>query len=353
MKIAFILYGLADTRSGGFLYDRYLIDRLKKRGHEVEIFSQKEGGFLTLLMGNSRSLFTEIVKFNPDLIIEDELNHTSLFLVNKKIKFKIKVPILAIVHHLKSEEKINILLKSIIKRIEYSFLTNCDAIIFNSLNTLNSVNKLLKKPVESYIIVYPGKDNLPLLKRDKNKKGILKLIFVGNIIPRKNLHMILRVLNKLSEKSWQFNICGSDHYDPGYVTYLKTLATRIKGKNQIIFKGRVSDKILSDMLSKADILIAPSKWEGFGISYIEAMRAGVIPIASKNGGAVEIIENGKDGFLVSTLNDKNLEEVLSNLFSKPELVHKIALEATLKAASFPTWDKTMDKAIEFLESSVS
>lgn len=84
MKIAFILFGFADTRSGGFLYDKYLIDRLIKRGHEVKIFSQKEGGFITQLMGNSISLLAGILKYNPDLIIEDELNHTSLFLINKK-----------------------------------------------------------------------------------------------------------------------------------------------------------------------------------------------------------------------------------------------------------------------------
>lgn len=228
-----------------------------------------------------------------------------------------------------------------------------DAYICNSLNTLNSVNKLLKRTVEPYAIIYPGKNNLPLVKRDSCKKGILNLIYVGNIIPRKNIHMVLRVLNRFSGMSWKFNICGSDHYNPGYGKYLKSLAAVIKGDNKIIFNGRVPDELLCDMLSKADILIAPSEWEGFGISYIEAMRAGVIPIASNNGGAVEIIEDGIDGYLVSTSTDNNLEEVLSNLFSKPELVHKMAVEAMIKAAEFPDWEETMDKAVEFLESLVS
>jgi len=353
MKIAFIIFGLADTRSGGFLYDKYLINRLIKRGHTVQIFSQKEGGFLTQLMGNSRTLCTEILNYYPDLIIEDELNHTSLFLINKKIKSKLEVPLLSIVHHLQSEEKINKIFKYVVKKIEFSFLLNLDGYIFNSSNTLNTVNRLLKKTVESYEIIYPGKNNLPLLKRDPYKNGIVNLIFVGNIIPRKNIHLVLKVLNKFSEMSWQFNICGSDHYNPGYVRYLKTLAAGIEGDNQIIFNGRVPDELLSYMLSKADILIAPSEWEGFGISYIEAMRAGVIPIASNNGGAEEIIEDGIDGFLVSISSDKNLEDALLDLFSKPELVYKMAQEATLKAAEFPDWEETMDKAVEFLESLVS
>jgi len=353
MRIAFILYGVADNRSGGFLYDKFLIQKLQKRGHNVELFSQKEGNYFTLLMGNSKKLLRNLFLYNPDLIIEDELNHMSLFLINKKIKLKVNAPILSIVHHLKSEENINKILRYFSRGIEHSFLAGCDAFIFNSINTLNSVNKLLKNTGKSYKIIYPGKDNLQLLQRELTDDGIVRLIFVGNIIPRKNLDMVLRVLCEFTGLPWRFNICGADHYDSKYLKELHKLAAKFEGKNKIIFNGRVSDKTLTKLLSESDILIAPSKWEGFGISYLEAMRSGVIPIASINGGAVEIIENDRDGFLISTENDSDLENILKKLLNNHEIIKKMIPELTRKADKFSTWDQTMDKAVEFIESVIA
>lgn len=350
MRIAFILYGVADNRSGGFLYDKFLIKRLRKKGHRVEVFSQREGHFFTLLLGNSKKMLRNLLSYGPDLIIEDELNHTGLFLINKKIKLKLNVPILTVVHHLRSEEKNNKLLKFILQKIEYSFLSGCDAFIFNSINTLNSVNSLLKTTVKFCVIVYPGKDNVQLLHRERTDDGIVRFIFVGNIIPRKNLDMVLRVLTEFAGLPWLFNICGSDHYDRQYLKELHRLAENFEGKNQIVFNGRVSDTVLSELLSRSDILIAPSEWEGFGISYLEAMRAGVIPIASINGGAVEIIDHGKNGFLISTESDDDLKIILETLLNESEIMGKMYPELARKADDFLTWEQTMDKAVDFIES---
>ena len=193
MRIAFILYGKADDRSGGFLYDSCLIDQLNRKDHFLKVFSQKEGNVFSLIMQNRLSRFTALIEFDPDLIIEDELNHLSLFLINNKLKIKLNVPILSIVHHLRSDEKINSLVKFITRRIEVLFLKTCDAFIFNSRNTLDRVSTLLKNDFLNYRIIYPGKDNLPLLDRE-NKNGPVQFLFAGNIIPRKNLDMVIHVL---------------------------------------------------------------------------------------------------------------------------------------------------------------
>ncbi len=349
MKIAFILYGEPDGRSGGFLYDRYLIDSLLMRGHDVKAFSQREEGLITRIFENSSSIFHELKKYKPDLIIEDELNHTSLFLINKRIKSGIRVPIIAVVHHLRSEEKMNLLFKIIARKIEALFLGGCDAYIINSKNTLQTVNKLLKTEIESYKIIYPGKDNLPHREGSRVYSGSIKLLFAGNIIPRKNLDMVLRVLKKIAGRKWQLNICGSEDNDPSYMKILHRLSAEFEENKQVIYNGRVTNRQLSEFFAEAHILISPSDWEGFGIIYLEALKAGVVPIASNNGGATEIIEDGISGFLLSPGDDDQLERLLRDLIDNPEVLRKMSVALLEKASTFKNWNETMDEAVRFIE----
>ena len=192
MKIAFILYGKADKRSGGFLYDRHMIDYLIQRGHNVKIFSQKEGSFFSMLLENSRKKISPVISFSPDLIIEDELNHTSLFIINNYLKKKINVKILSVVHHLRSDERLNFILKTIFKFIEYYYLKSCDLFICNSRTTCRSVEKLVKNKKFESIVIYPGKDNLPEKDRKNRNSDIVNFLFTGNLIPRKNIHKLIR-----------------------------------------------------------------------------------------------------------------------------------------------------------------
>lgn len=346
MRVAFILYGEADSRSGGFLYDLYLIKKFESCGHEIKVFSQKEGCFFKLILGNSKVLYDTIIHFNPDVIIEDELNHSSLFIINKKLKAGTNVPIVSIVHHLKSEEKICFLWRMVIKRIEYIYLNRCTHYIFNSNNTCTSTMKLLKKKIENYTIVYPGKDNLSVKLRQKNENTALNFVFIGNLIPRKNLDMVLKVLSSFKEKSWRFTICGEESLNKGYVNKLHKIAENFES-GKIIFTGRVSDAQLSDILSKSDILLAPSLWEGFGIIYLEALRAGVIPVASHYGGAVEIIDDGVNGFLVSSAADLKL--LLEKLLNNPDRVRAMSKRLKNAENQFATWDQTMSSAVSYIE----
>ncbi|MDX9801441.1 MAG: glycosyltransferase family 4 protein [Spirochaetia bacterium] len=348
MKIAFILYGKADDRSGGYLYDSYLIHHLKLNRHFVKVFPQEEGNLFSLLMQNRIDHFNNLVDFNPDIIIEDELNHVSLFLINRQLKSRLKAPILTVVHHLRSDEKINNLNKFLIKMIETLYLKTCDAFIFNSKNTLDRVSALLKRETMNYRIIYPGKDNLPLFDRE-NQNSCVTFLYAGNIIPRKNLDMVIKVLHKLTDFEWHFNICGSDSADPAYARKLMELSQNLVRDKKVFFRGRLSNEELSRLMSISDFLLAPSDHEGFGIIYLEAMRAGVIPVASAKGGAQEIIENGVNGFLISPDNSMQLEELLRNILNNPELIKKTRAELKKRADFFSTWDDTMKNGAAFIE----
>ena len=95
MKLGLVIYGSLDTMSGGYLYDRMLVSRLRQHGDDVEIISLPPGRYGRNLLDNFR--FHESTGF--DIMLQDELCHPSLLIQNAR---QHPCPIVSIVHNLRS-----------------------------------------------------------------------------------------------------------------------------------------------------------------------------------------------------------------------------------------------------------
>ena len=103
MKIALVIYGNINTLSGGYLYDRMLVDYLKSQGDDVQVISIPNKSYYSNIADNwSTDLIKIMHDADIDLMLQDELNHPSLFYANKKLRGN--YPIISIVHHLRSNE---------------------------------------------------------------------------------------------------------------------------------------------------------------------------------------------------------------------------------------------------------
>jgi hypothetical protein len=74
MKLGLVIYGSLDTLSGGYLYDRKLVEYLRSQGDIVEIISLPWRNYASHLTDN----FSFKLSTNLDILIQDELNHPSL-----------------------------------------------------------------------------------------------------------------------------------------------------------------------------------------------------------------------------------------------------------------------------------
>lgn len=346
MLIWIILYGPADTRSGGFLYDRKLIDFLKQDGNEIVIILQREGALFRKLWGNIHLFKLTKGLRRPDLIIEDELNHPSLFLSGGRGSMK-NIPRVSIVHHLRSLERLSGFDRMITEIMEKVYLRRIDGFIFNSRNTAESVGNLLPDlSTRPSIIAYPGRDALPVKPGTAQNEG-LRILFTGNLIRRKNLHLLLEALVPLSSFRWTLDICGETGIDPPYMDELRAFISSHGWASRVFFHGRVSDEELTEFMEHSDLLAVPSSWEGFGIVYLEAMSAGCIPLAGKRGGTSEIIKDHENGFLVNPDPD-SIHTIIREVLESPELKTSLRQNAILRALEFPTWRKTMTGIRDFL-----
>ena len=140
MHIGLIIFGSLDTISGGYLYDRKLVEHLRAFGDEVEIISLPWSGYGRHLSFNfSRGLLNRLKSANFDLLLQDELNHPSLLWLNGRLRPTISYPIISIVHHLRSSEVHPPRLLPLYRWVERRYLRSVDGFVCNSQTTKRTV----------------------------------------------------------------------------------------------------------------------------------------------------------------------------------------------------------------------
>lgn len=318
MKVGLIIYGSLDTVSGGYLYDRKLVQYLRQQRDEVVVFSLPWLSYGRQLTQNFWHHFAQqIVQAELDILLQDELNHPSLFLRNRWLKRQIAYPLISIVHHLRSSERHPLGLLWVYKLIERSYLRSVDGFIFNSQTTQQVVTELVGS--RPSVVAAPGGDRFQahLTKADitgrAQSPGPLRLLFVGNVIPRKGLHTLLTAVAHLPCDKWRLDIVGDITIAPAYVRQLQEQINQSRCAENVVWHGRVPDEVLVDNMANSHLLVVPSQYEGFGIVYLEGMGFGLPAIGTRHGAASEIIDDGVNGFLITTENSTQLSEHIQQL----------------------------------------
>lgn len=97
------------------------------------------------------------------------------------------------------------------------------------------------------------------------------------------------------------------------------------------FTGHVTDATLAALRSHAAFFVMPSSNEGFGLVYLEAMRAGLACIGGCSDAAAEVIADGVTGLLVQPGNSQALAAAVSRLFLEPELARRMGAAGRARA----------------------
>ncbi|MCJ7445549.1 MAG: glycosyltransferase family 4 protein [Methanotrichaceae archaeon] len=359
MRIGLIIYGSLTTLSGGYLYDRKLVEYLKEHGDDVEIISLPRRNYLHHLEDNfSKNLMRRLVNLQCDVLLQDELNHPSLFLLNRRIQDKISYPIVSIVHHLLCCEENPSWLNRFYRLVESHYLSSMDGFIYNCRSTLKMAEELLGNCGYQHhpsLVAYPGGNRFHQLiskaeiSQRARQDGALSLLFIGNIIPRKGLHILLKALKRSPENQFILNVVGNRDADFSYFLTIKHQIEQNDMTNQVHFSGVLSDNDLCNCMKESHLFVMPSYYEGYGIAYLVGMGFGLPAIGTNHGGAREIITSDADGFLIDPGDDATLAGYLVQLSQDRELLQKMSLKALDHYFSRPNWDQSMKSIRIFLE----
>jgi phosphatidylinositol alpha-1,6-mannosyltransferase len=100
---------------------------------------------------------------------------------------------------------------------------------------------------------------------------------------------------------------------------LEALAASLGLSDRVLFTGFVSEATLAELYARAAVFVMPSRGEGFGLVYLEAMRAGRPCVAARASAAEEIVADGETGLLADPLDPDAIAGALGRLLAAPDL----------------------------------
>jgi glycogen(starch) synthase len=164
----------------------------------------------------------------------------------------------------------------------------------------------------------------PVLAPEALPDGALRLLFVGRLESRKGIDVLLEVLPRLFARhlGLHADIVGNDTIPgpdgkPYRAVFEAALPPELGAR--IRFHGEVSEARLRGFYRACDVFVAPSRYESFGLILVEAMMYGKPAVASRAGGMVEVVEEGRTALLAEPGDATSLEACLERLALDPSL----------------------------------
>jgi len=167
-----------------------------------------------------------------------------------------------------------------------------------------------------------------------NNNGYRKILFVGSILPRKNIEGIIRAFEAARSMldNAQLTLIGPT-LDPLYASQLQELVGRLKLGDSIEFLGHVDNTMLLDRMRACSVLVLFSREETSPMVIAQAMAIGKPVVASNVGGIPEMIQDGYTGFLVKSGDEEALRIRLVELMQSPDLCYRMGQNAREVATS--------------------
>ncbi|MBR5419965.1 MAG: glycosyltransferase family 4 protein [Lachnospiraceae bacterium] len=179
-------------------------------------------------------------------------------------------------------------------------------------------------PAAHVIRIYDGAEEQPLPERTAGEERHLRCLYVAYLFPKKHQLELLEAFEELDRKEYSLILAGG-----GDASYEKKLRAYIEkqGLTNVELCG-FTDRI-PELLSRSDVGIMASEYEGFGLVTVEYMLAGLPVVGFDSGATPELVRQDLNGMIYK--DREGLKEALRKLKSDPGLAHKLG-EAGRKRA---------------------
>jgi glycosyltransferase involved in cell wall biosynthesis len=205
-----------------------------------------------------------------------------------------------------------------------AIIRSADLITTNSSYTKHRIEELV--PVSVPCRVIPMGVVLPEPFPPLSKPRKPAILFVGRLVEWKGIDTLIRSFSRVRREipRAELFIVG----EGPLCTSLQDLAEDLNLGETVRFCGRITDEELTRLYDSASVLVLPSRsykglvMEGLGVVLLEAMAHGVPVVGSSVGGITDIIEDGKNGFLVPSESEEILAKKIIRLLSDEELAER-------------------------------
>lgn len=247
--------------------------------------------------------------------------------------------------------------------IQKRLLQKADHILAVSSFTKNKLVELQQLPAEK-ISVFPNTLDphfqLPaefskptfLQKRygiAEQDKVIFTLTRLNSEEGYKGYDKVISILPQLVKSGLSFKYILAGKADDAEKRRMQELITNNGLQEYVLMPGFVADEEVTAHYLLADVFVMPSKGEGFGIVYLEAMACGLPVIAGNKDGSTEALQFGELGTLIDPDNEEQLQEAISYVLQQ-EKRQKSLQQKMLNFFSFEKYKKRLQQYLENMNS---
>jgi len=232
-----------------------------------------------------------------------------------------------------------------IKKIYFGILGKTVLKQFDRIIAVSEEDKklFLRATVKDKIIVIPNGINYNKLSKIKRRQVKNTFIYIGRISKNKRADRLIETMSYLKGKvpEAKLYIIGKDW--EGLKGKLENNVKKAGLNSHVFFTGELEERQLIKYLSKAQFFVSASEYEGFGISVIEAMACGIIPILNNIKQFKNLIRNNKEGFIVNFSDPSKCANLIRNITNMN--LGGIRLNSKKKAKYFD-WNNVTNKLLK-------
>jgi glycosyltransferase involved in cell wall biosynthesis len=356
MKIVYIITR-SDVLGGASVHLLDLAKGMIEKGHQVHILVGGTGAFTEALDKNNIG-YSSLIHLKRELSIQDEVlgyfeikkqlerlnpdivhcHSTKAGLLGRLAAKSLNIPVVFTAHGWAFTDGVGAKKQKIYAAIERGLSKLSDAII-----TVSEYDRQhgFKHNVGTQQLVTTVHNGVPDVIKSINtpQNPVPKLIMVARFEEPKDQYFLINALAELPKNlDWRLDLIG----DGPNLQKCKDLTKSKQLDNKITFHGQ-SFKV-QEFLNQADIFILISKYEGFPLTILEAMRASLPIIASDVGGVKESV-NPNNGFLIAKNDSNALRTALVNLISDAKLRAQLGNNSRKAYEENFTFDIMLDKTL--------
>ena len=342
LSIYFAIPGDLETPTGGYRYDRRLIGELRRMGVNVETVALPRCSSMPDQQTLSR--VQQAMAAIPDqaVVVIDGLAFGVLD--DMAVAEAQRLRLIALCHHpLAMETGLDERRRQALMLSERRALSCARATVVTSAHTRQVLIDQFAVPAERISVALPGTDRVPFAPCDGDP---IQLLTVASLTRRKAHDVLINSLAPLKSLPWQARFVGGHDFDPAWAKSLQDQVNTLELSQRIHFTGTIDDTQLE--YQQADVFVLPSRFEGYGMVFAEALAAGLPVLAARSGAVPDVVPEAA-GLLVAPDDTQALTEALQQILTSNPLRRHLQTGARKAAVTLPSWTDTATLVARKLE----
>lgn len=348
MDIALLVPGPWTTISGGYLYDRRLVEGLRALGHRVEVLETE--GARPLPDALAEASAEAALERVPEgaVVVLDGLGLPAFERCAERLGRAV-----GLIHHPTAlETGLEPTVQAELARREKLLFPRLARLVATSTTTAATLAEQGIAPTRIGAVL-PGTDPAPRARGSASREAgaTVSILSIGSLIPRKGHDVLLRALARLGDLDWRLTVVGPAA-DRVHAEGLVALAEELGLAARVRFTGALDEAQLAPLWDEADLFALATWYEGYGMAAAEALARG-IPVALTKGGAIAEVVPEDAGVLSKPGDLDGYSRALRRVLFDAELRRSLAAGAARAGAALPDWTRQADAFARELHSASS